>query len=74
MPDYSFERCDGHHEKVDLKLRKNGPASVRGFRSCNRPFYQSQREAVTALQEKELGFGATTEKRCPELVVPARGS
>jgi hypothetical protein len=22
MRDYSLERCDGHHEKLDLKLRK----------------------------------------------------
>jgi hypothetical protein len=22
MPDYSFERCDGHHEMVDFKVRK----------------------------------------------------
>jgi len=28
MPAYSFERCDGHHEKVDLKLRKNNPRSL----------------------------------------------
>jgi hypothetical protein len=25
MPDYSSERCDGHHEKVDLRLRKIAP-------------------------------------------------
>jgi hypothetical protein len=22
MPDYRFEGCDGHHEKVDLKLKR----------------------------------------------------
>src|SRR6516164_4151485 len=24
MPDYGFGRCDGHHETVDLRLRKIG--------------------------------------------------
>jgi hypothetical protein len=24
MPDYGFGRCDGHHEMVDLRLRKIG--------------------------------------------------
>jgi hypothetical protein len=28
MPDYSFERCDGHHEMVDLNLRKDNPRSL----------------------------------------------
>ena len=23
--DYGFGRCDGHHEMVDLRLRKEGP-------------------------------------------------
>jgi hypothetical protein len=23
IPDYGFGRCDGHHEMVDLRLRKN---------------------------------------------------
>jgi len=23
MPDYGFGRCDGHHEMVDFRLRKN---------------------------------------------------
>ena len=26
MSDHDFGRCDGHHETVDLKLRKAGPA------------------------------------------------
>src|SRR6266566_3469287 len=30
MPDFSFERCDGHHETVDLKLRKK-PRSGRAL-------------------------------------------
>jgi hypothetical protein len=24
MPDHGFARCDGHHETVDFRLRKNG--------------------------------------------------
>jgi hypothetical protein len=31
MPGRGFGRCDGHHEMVDLKLRKK-PRSVRGLR------------------------------------------
>jgi hypothetical protein len=26
MPDPGFGRCDGHHEMVDLRLRKNAAA------------------------------------------------
>src|SRR5262249_55401598 len=30
MPDLGPDRCDGHHEMVDLKLTKKRPASGRG--------------------------------------------
>jgi hypothetical protein len=28
MPDCGLGGCDGHHEMVDLKLRKNNPHSL----------------------------------------------
>jgi hypothetical protein len=29
MPDPGFGRCDGHHEMVDLRLRKNAAPCTR---------------------------------------------
>jgi hypothetical protein len=50
MLDFSFERCDGHHETVDLKLRKK-PRSGRALdlqreRQYRGAFHHSRPAAV----------------------------